>query len=634
MARASEWTVGAAQRRSGSHDSVMCGIIGYTGPRPAVEVLLESLRRLEYRGYDSAGIAVLDPHSHRSTVVKSERKVEALARRLAANGHISGRLGIGHTRWATHGRPTEVNAHPHRDCTGGIHLIHNGIIENFRELRAELRARGHEFVSDTDTEVIPHLIEELYSGDLVEAVRAALRRLHGAYALVVFAADEPDLIVGARLNAPLVVGLGRGETFVSSDITALIPYTKRILLLGEGEVVIGRPDGVEVTSLEGVRVEPRVITADWDMEQSQKDGFPHFLLKEIHEQPRALRAALRDRISEAGLVTLPGLRISDERLAAVDSVTIVACGTALFAGLVAKYAIESLARLHVDVEPASEFRYREPLVDERTLVVAISQSGETADTLAAVREAQRRSATVLAITNVLGSALALRADGIIHMQAGPEISVAATKTFVAQMACAILLALHLADRRGALAVDTHRHLAEELLAMPRLLERTLAVEPQIVHVACRYAHARNAMYIGRGINFPVALEAALKLKEVSYLHAEGYAAGELKHGPIALLDPEVPVVAIATRARTLAKTVSNIEEVRTRQAPVIALVTEAENPFDGDTAHEVVEVPACEELLSPLVNVVPLQLLAYHIAVQRGCDVDQPRNLAKSVTVE
>ncbi|MEA2672677.1 MAG: hypothetical protein QOG45_2897 [Chloroflexota bacterium] len=612
----------------------MCGIIGYTGPRPAVEVLVESLRRLEYRGYDSAGIAVLDPDRPHSTVVKSERKVEALARRLAENGEIAGRVGIGHTRWATHGRPTEVNAHPHRDCTGGIHLIHNGIIENFRELRAELVARGHEFLSDTDTEVVPHLIEEFYRGDLAAAVRTALRRVQGAYALVVFSADEPDLIVGARLNAPLVVGLGAGETFVSSDITALIPYTKRILLLGEGEVVTARPGGVEVTSLDGTPVEQRVITVDWDAEQAQKGGYPHFMLKEIHEQPAALRAALRDRISETGLVTLPELGIPEERLAAFDAVTVVACGTAWIAGLVAKYAIERLARLRCDVEPASEFRYRDPLVDERTLVVAISQSGETADTLAAVREAQRRGATVLAITNMVGSALALEADGVIHMQAGPEISVAATKTFVAQMACGILLALHLADSRGCLDVDTHRRLAEDLLGMPDLLARTLAVEPQIVHMAGKYAHARNAMYIGRGINFPVALEGALKLKEVSYVHAEGYAAGELKHGPIALLDPDVPVVAIATRARTLAKTVSNIEEVRTREAPVIALVTEGENPFDGDLARDVIEVPACEELLSPLVNVLPLQLLAYHIAVLRGCDVDQPRNLAKSVTVE
>jgi glutamine---fructose-6-phosphate transaminase (isomerizing) len=614
----------------------MCGIIGYTGPRAAGPILVDSLRRLEYRGYDSAGVAILDSlDDGRSTVVKSERKVEELARRLKAQGMPAGTLGIGHTRWATHGRPTLVNAHPHHDCTGAIHLIHNGIIENYRELRAELSARGHEFTSDTDTEVVPHLIEELYRGSLEAAVRAALRRLHGAYALVVFSSEEPDLLVAARLNAPLVVGLGTGENFVSSDIAALLPYTKRVLLLGEGEVAATRPDGVEVRSLDGTRSEPRIITVDWDAEQAQKGGFPHFMLKEIHEQPEALRSALRDRIDPTtGLVTLPGLGLDDEQLAGFGAVTVVACGTAWFAGMVTKYAIEALARVRTDVEPASEFRYCEPLVGERTLVLAISQSGETADTLAAVREAHRRGATVLAITNVVGSALALEADGIIYMQAGPEIGVAATKTFVAQMACGILIALRLADARGELGVDRHRLLASELLEVPGLVERALLLEPQLAEMAQRYSHMRDALYIGRGINFPVALEGALKLKEVSYVHAEGYAAGELKHGPIALLDPDVPVVAVATRAVTLPKTVSNVQEVRAREAPVVALVTEGENPFDSDLARDVVEVPACQELLSPLVNVVPLQLFAYHVAVQRGCDVDQPRNLAKSVTVE
>jgi len=614
----------------------MCGIIGYTGPRAAGPILVDSLRRLEYRGYDSAGVAILDSlDGGRSTVVKSERKVEELARRLNVQGMPSGTLGIGHTRWATHGRPTLVNAHPHQDCTGAVHLIHNGIIENYRELRAELSARGHEFTSDTDTEVVPHLIEELYRGSLEAAVRAALRRLHGAYALVVFSAEEPDLLVAARLNAPLVVGLGIGENFVSSDIAALLPYTKRVLLLGEGEVAATRPDRVEVHSLDGTRSEPRIITVDWDAEQAQKGGFPHFMLKEIHEQPETLRSALRDRIDPTtGLVTLPGLGLDDEQLARLGAVTVVACGTAWFAGMVTKYAVEALARVRTDVEPASEFRYCEPLVGERTLVLAISQSGETADTLAAVREAHRRGAKVLAVTNVMGSALALEADGVIYMQAGPEICVAATKTFLAQMACGILFALRLADVRGELDVDRHRRLAAELLEMPPLLERALLLEPQLAEMAQRYAHMRDALYIGRGINFPVALEGALKLKEVSYVHAEGYAAGELKHGPIALLDPDTPVVAVATRARTLPKTVSNVQEVRAREAPVVALVTQGENPFDSDLARDVVEVPACDELLSPLVNVVPLQLFAYHVAVQRGCDVDQPRNLAKSVTVE
>ena len=615
----------------------MCGIIGYTGPRPAAPLLIESLRRLEYRGYDSAGLAILDTEESggRSTLVKSERKVADLAAQLEQTGMPEGNLGIGHTRWATHGRPTVVNAHPHTDCTGRIHLIHNGIIENFRELRAELSARGHEFLSDTDTEVVPHLIEDLYRGNLVAAVRAALRRLHGAYALVIFSADEPDLIVGARLNAPLVVGLGQGETFVSSDITALIPYTKRILLLGEGEVAAARSTGVEVVTLDGNRVEPRVITVDWDADQAQKGGFPHFMLKEIHEQPDALDCALRDRVdAQTGCVVLPDLGLSDERLAAFRAVSIVACGTAYYAGMVTKYAVERLARLRCDVEPASEFRYRDPLVGEQTLVIAISQSGETADTLAAVRQAHSQGATVVAVTNVVGSAIALESDGVVYMQAGPEIGVAATKSFVAQMACGLLLALRLGDARGELSVDEHRRLAAELLAMPDAVRRTLELEPQIAEMAQRYAHARNAMYIGRGINYPIALEGALKLKEVSYVHAEGYAAGELKHGPIALLDPDVPVVALATRATTLPKTVSNVQEVRAREAPVIAVVSQGGDPFDDDTARDTVVVPAVDELLSPLVNVVPLQLFAYHIAVQRGCDVDQPRNLAKSVTVE
>ena len=612
----------------------MCGIIGYSGSRQAAPVLLDSLARLEYRGYDSAGVAVLDEDGGETAVAKSNRKVADLVSQFEADGMPRGHTGIGHTRWATHGRPTVVNAHPHRDCSGRIHLIHNGIIENYRELRAELSAAGHEFLSDTDTEVVPHLIEQHYHGDLAAAVRAALQRIRGAYALVVMSADEPGTIVGARLNAPLVVGLGDGEIFVSSDITALIPYTKRVILLGEGELAAASPGGVTITSLEGARVEPRIVVVDWEAEQAQKNGFPHYMLKEIHEQPHALRSALRGRIDASGLVDLPDVTLDDEHLAALDKVTIVACGSAWIAGMVTKYAIEKLARVSCDVEPASEFRYGDPLVDSRSMVVAFSQSGETADTLAAVREARRHGATIIAVTNVVGSALSMEADGVVYMQSGPEICVAATKTMVNQMACGLLLALRLGQARGALDDDEHRRLAAALLEAPDLIERTLALEPQLAEMAQRYSHTRNAMYIGRGINYPVALEGALKLKEVSYIHAEGYAAGELKHGPIALLDPDVPVVAMATRSRTLPKMVSNIQEVSSRDAPVIAVVTEGENPFDAGFVRDVVEVPLTDELISPLVNVVPLQLFAYHVAVERGCDVDQPRNLAKSVTVE
>ena len=612
----------------------MCGIIGYTGPRPAGPVLLDALRRLEYRGYDSAGIAVVDEADHAVSVIKHKHKVAELVRQVEAEGMPSGTTGIGHTRWATHGRPSNENAHPHTDCTGRIHLIHNGIIENFSELRTELSARGHEFLSDTDTEVVPHLIEDSYRGDLAAAVRVALNRIRGVYALVVISADEPGKIVGARLNAPLVVGLGDGEVFVSSDITALIQYTKRVALLGEGEIVSVTPSRIDVQTLGGVAVEPRVITVDWEADQAQKNGYPHFLLKEIHEQPEALRNVLRGRIADTGAVNLREIGISDDVLARVREVVIVACGSAWHSAMVARYAIEHIARMRCSVEPASEFRCADAVVDGESLVVAFSQSGETADTLAAVRHARSRGAPVLAVTNVVGSALSMEADGVLYMHAGPEISVAATKTFVNQMACGILLALHLGDVRGTLDIDEHARLVAELQGVPALVERALMLEAQLADIGRRHAHARNALYVGRGINFPIALEGALKLKEISYVHAEGYAAGELKHGPIALLDEEVPVVAIATRSRTLPKMVSNVQEVHSRDAPVVALVTEDEDPFDSGIVQDVIALPPCDELFSPLLNVVPLQLLAYHVAVQRGCDVDQPRNLAKSVTVE
>ena len=611
----------------------MCGIIGYTGPQPAAPVLLDSLRRLEYRGYDSAGIAIIDADGDVATV-KNTNKVVDLARQVEAEGTPSGTVGIGHTRWATHGRPSLENAHPHQDCTGRIHVIHNGIVENYRELRAELMSRGHEFLSETDTEVVPHLIEDAFHGDLASAVRSALNRMQGACALVVISADQPDRVVGARMNAPLVVGLGRGEVFVSSDITALIPYTKRIALLGEGEIVTATPDGITVQQLDGTAVEARIVTVDWEAEQAQKNGYPHFLLKEIHEQPEAVRNALRGRTDDdLGMVVLPELGMSDDELADVHEVVLVACGSAWYAAMVAGYAIEHLAKIRCKVEAASEFRYGEALVDEHSLVIAVSQSGETADTLAAVRHARKAGAKVIAITNVVGSALPLEADGALYMQAGPEISVAGTKTFMTQMVCGLFLALRLGDARGTLDVTEHQRLVAELQGLPLLLSRALDLEPMLVDLGQRFAHTHSALYIGRGINFPIAMEGALKLKEISYVHAEGYAAGELKHGPIALLEPDVPVIAIATRSATLPKMVSNVQEVHSRDAPVIALVTEGEDPFDAGFATTV-PLPACSEVFSPLLNVIPLQLFAYHVAVQRGCDVDQPRNLAKSVTVE
>ncbi|MGH7686992.1 MAG: glutamine--fructose-6-phosphate transaminase (isomerizing) [Candidatus Dormibacteria bacterium] len=612
----------------------MCGIIGFTGHQPAAEILLDALRRLEYRGYDSAGIAVLDTVADQVSVTKDTHKVNELVRQVEAEGFPDGTTGIGHTRWATHGRPTAENAHPHQDCTGRIHVIHNGIIENYREIRAELSLRGHEFMSETDSEVVPHLIEDCYQGDLATAVRLALNRVRGTYALVVISADEPGRIVGARLNAPLVVGLGRDETYISSDIAALIPFTKRVALLGEGEVVSATPDGISVQTQRGEAVAPRVITVDWEAAQAQKNGYPHFLLKEIHEQPEAVENVLRGRIADTGLVNLTEVGVSLDAIAGAREVVLVACGSAWYTAMATRYMIEQLARVRCSVEPASEFRYTDIVVDKHSLVIAISQSGETADTIAAVREAHARGAPVIAVTNVVGSALSMEADGVLYMQAGPEISVAATKTFVNQVACGLLLALHIGEVRGTLDVDRHRAVVEELCAVPDKIRRVLEVEEQVTDIGQRYAHVRNAMYIGRGINFPVALEGAMKLKEVAYVHAEGYAAGELKHGPIALLDPEVPVVAIATRGRTLPKTISNVQEVHSRDAPIIALVTEHEDPFDAGLASDTISVPACDELVSPMINVVPLQLLAYYVAVQRGCDVDQPRNLAKSVTVE
>ncbi|HAW10745.1 MAG: glutamine--fructose-6-phosphate transaminase (isomerizing) [Candidatus Dormibacteria bacterium] len=612
----------------------MCGIIGYVGGRSAAPVLLESLQRLEYRGYDSAGIAVLDgAEGGHHTVVKSDRKVADLVARCEQDGVPTGHLGIGHTRWATHGRPTVVNAHPHQDCHGRIQLIHNGIIENHRELRAELVARGHLLRSETDTEVLAHLIEELYDGDLAAATRSALRRVEGAYALVVISADEPRTLVGARRNAPLVASVGEGEVFLSSDITALIPYARRVTLIGEDEVVTGTPEGLSVTDLAGAAVTPRTIEVDWDVEQAQKGGYPHFMLKEINEQPEAVENALRGRIDAGGEIHLDGF-LDPEAIPALDDVRVIGMGSAWIAGLYTATAIRQLARLRCEVENASEFRYGDPLVDEHSLVIAISQSGETADTLAAVREARRRGARVVAVTNVVGSALSLEADAVLFMQSGPEICVLATKTLVAQMVCGLLIALALGAARGALPVERHRAVVAELREVPGRVRRCLELEPQLAEMAQRYAHVRNAIYIARGINVATAYEGALKLKEVSYIHAEGYAAGELKHGPIALLDAEVPVVAVATRAATLAKTLSSIAEVRSRDAPVIALVTEGDDDVDPDLARDLIRVPACTELISPLVNVVPLQLFAYHVAVERGCDVDQPRNLAKSVTVE
>src|ERR671935_307730 len=610
----------------------MCGIIGYLGERSAAPIIMESLKRLEYRGYDSAGVAIFDEAAGNTAVVKSAAKVDTLVDRLTEE-MPEGRLGIGHTRWATHGRPTMINAHPHTDCHKQIMVIHNGIIENFAELRKDLQAKGHVFISETDTEVVPHLIEQYNKGDLVAAVRQALAKLRGAYAMAIFSQRDPDLLIGARLNAPLVVGVGEKEWFVASDITALIPYTKKVLLLGEGEMVSVTRLGPEVSTIGGAAVKPKVIEVKWDISQAQKGGYPHFMAKEINEAADAVSNGLRGRLTDEGEVSFEEFDFTDRQLLRVRDIKMVAAGTSFYAALLGKYIIEDLARVPVEVEAASEFRYRQPIIDENSLVVGISQSGETADTLAAIREARRQKAKVISVTNVVGSSMALESDGVIYLHAGPEIGVASTKTFVAHITSLYLLGIRLAAVRHRIPPQRLQQLTAELKALPKAVQRVLDGAEAIKAMAKKYAGYRNFMYIGRGINYPIALEGALKLKEISYLHAEGYAAGELKHGPIALLDPQFPVLAVATRGETLEKMVSNIQEVLARDAPVVALVSEGDNLLDG-VVKDRLTVPEVPEFLSPIPNVVALQLFAYFVACERGCPVDQPRNLAKSVTVE
>ena len=607
----------------------MCGIVAYVGPDEALPILLEGLRRLEYRGYDSAGVAVLGDGIR---VVKRAGKLDELEKVLAEEGHPPGRVGMGHTRWATHGPPTDRNAHPHTDCSGGIAVIHNGIIENFFEHRERLEAEGHELRSETDTEVVAHLIEERYEGDLPAAVRSTVEELRGAYALVVVAADQPDLIVGVRVSSPMVVGVGDGENLLASGAPAFLPRTRLQVPLEDGQMVELRADGFRITDLEGVEqpFEPELI--DWDLEQAEKSGFEDFMLKEIYEQPQAILDTARGRIRD-GKLLLDEVRMSEEDIRAVEKVFVVACGTAFHAGLVAKYAIEHWTRLPVEIEIASEFRYRDPVLDRNTLTLAVSQSGETIDTLEALRHAKRQHSWVTAITNTVGSSVAREADAVVYTRAGPEIGVAATKTFTTQMVALHLVALYLAQVRGTMYPEEIQQVLDELERLPALVERTLELNPGVEELAQRYAGARDVLFVGRHTGYPVALEGALKLKEISYIHAEGYPAGELKHGPIALLEPGVPVVAVATACHVYPKVLSNIQEIKARGADVIALATEGDTEIE-QLADHVLFVPRTSELLSPVVVSVPLQLLAYHIAKIRGCDVDQPRNLAKSVTVE
>jgi glucosamine--fructose-6-phosphate aminotransferase (isomerizing) len=615
----------------------MCGIVGYIGPKDPVEVLVEGLRRLEYRGYDSAGIAVVAENGSVS-VRRAAGKLRDLEK-VIARSPLEGRYGLGHTRWATHGRPSEENAHPHRDSTGKVIVIHNGIIENYLELKHELESRGHRFLSETDTEIVAHAIgQEMADGgpDFVRAFRAVLPRLEGIYALVALCTDSPDTLVAARLGPPLVVGMGAGGTefFVASDIPAILTHTKDMVFLADGEVAIVRRDGVTFLDGDGNEVTKEPTRIPWDPIMAEKGGYKHFMLKEIHEQPRAVRDTLLGRVSlESAQVLIGETGLDDDVLRRIDRMSIVACGTSWHAGLVGKFLIERLARVPVEVDYASEFRYRQPLVDERCLPVYISQSGETADTLAALREAKARGASTLAICNVQGSMLTREATGTIYTHAGPEIGVASTKAFTSQLVALTLLALKLGQVRGVLSESKLRDLIKDLYHIPAQMERFLAEEGEIERLAHRFGQHDDFLYLGRGVNYPIALEGALKLKEISYIHAEGYPAGEMKHGPIALIAEGLPVVAVAPRDGVFEKMLSNIEEVKARSGSVIA-VTDELHPALQAKADAVLLVPRTHELLSPMLMVLPLQLLAYHIALLRGCDVDQPRNLAKSVTVE
>ena len=609
----------------------MCGIVGYVGPRDAAPILLEGLRRLEYRGYDSAGIAVLT-EAGEVFVEKKAGKLSNLTEHLNG-GAPAGHPGIAHTRWATHGRPNDANAHPHRDCTGRLALIHNGIIENYREIKERLLAGGHRFTSETDTEVLAHLIEERYTGDLVAAVRDALNEVRGAYAIGVMHLDHPDRIVGARMNVPLIVGLGNGEAFLASDVPAILEHTKNVVILQEGDIADITADGVTITGMDGVGVKRPVTRIRWSIEAAEKDGFPHFTLKEIYEQPHAIGEALRGRVDEAGNVSLPELDAIEDKLRAIERVYVVGCGTARYAGEVGAHLIQSWVGLPAAGQIGSEMRYSPPPIDERTLVISVSQSGETADTLAPQKLAAEKGAVIVVVTNVVGSALTREADAVCYLQAGPEVAVASTKAFVTQVVVLQMIALHLAKLRGTMSDRRRRSFGLALRDLPGQAAEVLKLAPQIKKLASRWGDVRDVMFVGRALGFPVAMEGALKLKELSYVHAEGYAAGELKHGPIALLDPQTPLVAIATRGATYEKVVSNVAEVHAREAPVVAIATIGDEAIDR-YAQDVLYVPDTLEEMAPAIAIIPLQLLAYEVAVARGTDVDQPRNLAKSVTVE
>ncbi|MDD5465600.1 MAG: glutamine--fructose-6-phosphate transaminase (isomerizing) [Candidatus Omnitrophica bacterium] len=612
----------------------MCGIVGYIGDKEVQPILLAGLKRLEYRGYDSSGIAVILPKKNNIGIRKSPGKISVLEK-LVKNKPLGGTVGIAHTRWATHGAPTQVNAHPHHDCSGQIAIVHNGIIENYESLKAQLIEEGHAFAGQTDTEVIAHLIEKFYKNiPLEEAVAKALKLLTGSFAIGVVAAREPDKLVGARLGSPLIVGVGKGENFLASDVPAVLGFTKEVVFLDENEIVVLDKDNFKVSNLEGKTIFKETTRINWDIDQAEKSGFDHFMLKEINEQPRILESLINSRIDkETGKIFFKEQNIPETRFKDVKNIFIVACGTAYHAGLVAKYALESVCGISTQIDVSSEFRYRDLLIGPQTLVIAISQSGETADTLAGVREAKRRGSSVISICNVLGSTLTRESDGIIYTHAGPEIGVASTKAYTAQLAALYLFAFYLAQIRDVLPAAKIKKLLDELRKVPKYQVEILKLQKSIATLARRHSHLGSFLYLGRNVNYPSALEGALKLKEISYIPAEGYAAGEMKHGPIALIDEYRAVVCIAPSSKVYEKMVSNIQEIRSRKGRIIAIATEGDKEIK-ELTREVIYVPKIDEIFSPLLVVLPLQLLAYHIAVKRGCDVDQPRNLAKSVTVE
>ncbi len=620
----------------------MCGIVGYVGKKQVVPLIIDGLRKLEYRGYDSAGIAVVDK-DHQLQIRRAKGKLRNLEEALRLQT-LEGTYGVGHTRWATHGRPTEENAHPHRDCTGRLVVVHNGIIENYLQLKDELRKKDHRFVTETDTEIIAHLIEEhLKTGATFEdAVRKTVTELRGIFALSMLSADEPDTIISARQGPPVVIGIGDGEYFVASDIPAILEHTRDVFFLGDGEIAVMTKDSVRVTDFAGNQVEPAMQRITWDPIEAEKGGFKHFMLKEIYEQPRAVRETVEGRISlDTGQVFLDEMKnITEADFKRFTSIKIAACGTSWHAGLAGQYMIEQLARISVDVDYASEFRYRDPVLDENTLLLVISQSGETADTIAALREVKERGGKVLSICNVQGSMITREADGTILTHAGPEIGVASTKAFTAQMIALYLFGLYLGQLRGTLSAEQSLAHSQQLAELPVKMEHVLNQSDAIEALSSKFFRVTDFLYLGRGINFPVALEGALKLKEISYIHAEGYPAGEMKHGPNALIDERLPVMFINTREAgnraselRYEKTHSNIVEVEAREGIVISVLTEGDSMSSVVSDH-VIEISASSDLLSPILSIIPLQLLAYHIAVRRGCDVDQPRNLAKSVTVE